>query len=252
MPEPGQNLAGNQRADDPLLHRNITHPNILLYRESVTDFGSIDSLADFVVSLPMGRRLVGIVGQPGAGKSTIAAGLVARMPGAVLLPMDGFHLPQARLVELGRRDRMGAPDTFDVAGFVAVLRALRAPLPHAAGVDNSCRTVLAPGFDREIEEPVPDGITIEQELTTVVVVEGNYLLLDSGGWEQVAELLDATFYVQLDDHLRRARLIARHVRFGKSEADARAWALGPDEANARLIAETAARADHMITLEAPR
>ena len=256
MPEPGQNLAGNQRADDPLLHRNITHPNILLYRESVTDFGSIDSLADFVLSLPMGRRLVGIVGQPGAGKSTIAAGLVARMPGAVLLPMDGFHLPQARLVELGRRDRMGAPDTFDVDGFVATLEAVRARSADPAvsaesgapGVDNSCNAVLAPAFDREIDEPVPGAIRIVPELSTTVVVEGNYLLLETGGWERVAPLLDVTVFVRLDHGIRLGRLIDRHIRFGKSPADARAWALGPDETNARVIEATASRADHVIEL----
>ena len=201
-------------------------------------FTTVDALTTFVQSLPTWRQqIVGIVGAPGAGKSTIAAALVSQLPDAALLPMDGFHLPQARLVELGRRERMGATDTFDVPGFLAVLRDLRV----------SGGPVFAPGFDRTIEEPVPDAIVIQPSAATVVV-EGNYLLLDSGGWEEAAELFDATFFVQLDDRIRLDRLIARHVRFGKSEADARAWALGPDEANARLIAGTAARADHVIAL----
>lgn len=181
------------------------------------------------------RRILGIAGEPGAGKSTIAAALAARL-GAALLPMDGYHLPQARLVELGRRDRMGAPDTFDVDGFVATLAALR-----------SGDTVLAPSFDREVEEAVADAIEIRPSERTVIV-EGNYLLLNSGGWERVAGLLDVTFFVGVDHDIRLSRLIERHVRFGKSAEEARAWSLGPDEANARLIAATAVHADHVIAL----
>lgn len=154
--------------------------------------------------------------------------------------MDGYHYPQSRLVELGRRDRMGAPDTFDVDGFLGTLRDL-----HMSG-----GPVFAPGFDRTIEEPVPNAIAIQPEVSTVVV-EGNYLLLDcssdnSGGWEAVAPLLTTTFFVRLDRGIRLERLIERHVRFGKSPADARAWALGPDENNALIIEASATRADHVI------
>lgn len=197
---------------------------------------SIDEVAA-LVDRP-GRSLVGIAGSPGAGKSTIAERLVARLPSAALLPMDGFHLPQAELRRLGRRERMGAPDTFDVAAFVETLARFR----------NDGETVTAPGFDREIEEPVPGAITITPSFR-VVVVEGNYLLLESGGWEAIAPLLDVTFFVTVDHGIRIARLVARHERFGKSPADARAWALGPDESNARIIEPTAARADHLIDLK---
>jgi pantothenate kinase len=180
------------------------------------------------------RRLVGIAGEPGAGKSTIAEQLAARL-GAALLPMDGYHLPQQTLRELGRRDRMGAPDTFDVDGFVQTLADLR--------LNRSI--VLAPAFDREIEEAVADAIEIRPEVETVIV-EGNYLLLDTGGWERVAGLLDEIFFVEIDRDIRLLRLIDRHRRYGKSEAEARAWALGPDEANAEIIRATASRADHRI------
>jgi pantothenate kinase len=171
------------------------------------------------------------------GKSTIAAELVARLDSAALLPMDGYHYSQAHLVSLGRRERMGAPDTFDVEGFLGTLRDL-----YISG-----GPVFAPRFDREIEESVPDAIALQPELQTIVV-EGNYLLLDSGLWSEVAPLLDATVFVDLDDGIRQSRLIERHVRFGKSEVDARAWALGPDESNARIIAATRSRAHHYLAL----
>ncbi|MBC7591046.1 MAG: nucleoside/nucleotide kinase family protein [Salinibacterium sp.] len=200
--------------------------------------GSLTEVVDLVVdaraSTDAARRLlVGIVGAPGAGKSTIAAALVERLPLAALLPMDGFHLPQTQLRRLGRRERMGAPDTFDVDGFVATL----------ADVRNSCTSVCAPGFDRGIEEPVPGAIVIGQELSTVVV-DGNYLLL----WKMAAAHLDLTFFVEVDHDIRIGRLVERHERFGKSPELARDWALGPDEANAEVITATATRADHVIRL----
>jgi pantothenate kinase len=198
--------------------------------------GSIEDVAA-LVDRP-GRTLVGIAGSPGAGKSTVAERLVARLPSAALLPMDGFHLPQVQLRRLGRRERMGAPDTFDIDGFVAALASVRS----ARG------PVAVPGFDRDVEEPVPGAITIETSVR-VVVVEGNYLLLESGGWEAIAPLLDVTFFVSVDHGIRIDRLVARHERFGKRPADARAWALGPDESNARIIEPTSARADHLIDLK---
>jgi pantothenate kinase len=206
---------------------------------------SVDEVARVVLDLSRstpGRSVVGIAGAPGAGKSTLAAALVDRLAGrAVLLPMDGFHLPQATLVERGSRDRMGAPDTFDVDGFVATLSALR------PAFGNSGETVLAPGFDREIEEAVPDAIAISPEFP-IVVTEGNYLLLQTGGWQRVGPLLDASFFVTVDRDIRLARLTARHERFGKTPTDAAAWAGGPDERNAVLVEASAHAATHAIAL----
>ncbi|MBN9605694.1 MAG: hypothetical protein J0G30_03690 [Actinomycetales bacterium] len=180
------------------------------------------------------RLLLGVVGPPGVGKSTFAEALVARLTAhgspATVLPMDGFHLPQAELVRLGRRERMGAPDTFDVDGFVATLAAVRAD-------DGAVR---APLFDRAIEEPVPGALTIGPEVR-IAIVEGNYLLHDTGGWERVGPLLDAAIALEVPEEIRLDRLVARHVASGKTPEAARAWATGPDAANARLIAASLAR-----------
>lgn len=223
--------------------------------------GSIEALAAAVEGMRgarpagSGRLIVGLAGAPGAGKSTAAAALVRSIPSAVVLPMDGFHLPQVRLVELGRRDRMGAADTFDVEGFVAVLREVADPARRG-------RYVFAPGFDRGVEEAVPDDIVVLPELRTpdggaaaghdVVIVEGNYLLLDFGGWGAVRPLLDLAVGVVIDDELRRSRLVARHIASGKSEDAALAWAHGPDERNAVAIAATLDRADCLLAPGRPR
>lgn len=191
------------------------------------------------------RLLLGLIGPPGAGKSTFAAALLAawetRHPGtAQVVPMDGYHLANVELARLGRAARKGAPDTFDSAGFVSLLRRLR-----DQSVDE---TVLAPEFRREIEEPVAGAIPVFPE-TRLVIVEGNYLLLDDprlGAWGQVKALLDEAWYVDVDPALRMERLIARHVQFGRSPEAARAWVESTDEPNARLIEGTRARADRCI------
>lgn len=182
----------------------------------------------------MTRFLLGVAGTPGAGKSTWAAARAQCEPNAVVLPMDGFHLPHAELVRLGRRDRMGAPDTFDVDGFVATLHAVRAG-----------DVVRAPGFDRTIEEPVPDAIEIGADIQ-LVIVEGNYLLHDRDGWQHVRPLLDHVVFLAPDDAVRRRRLIARHIAFGKTPGEAEAWVARSDDVNAALVAATAPRADEVI------
>lgn len=181
------------------------------------------------------RRILGLAGPPGGGKSTLAEALKAIFgERAVIVPMDGFHLAQVELERLGRADRKGAPDTFDAAGYVALLRRLRDPV---AG-----ETVYAPAFRREIEEPVAGAIAVPAEVP-LVITEGNYLLVDEGPWADVRALLDEAWYVGGDDTQRRERLVARHMTFGRDETAARAWVENTDEPNARRIAATASRAD---------
>ena len=190
---------------------------------------------------PEGRpRLVGLVGPPGVGKSTVASQLAAALPGAVVLPMDGFHLANAELARLGRAERKGAPDTFDVDGFVALLARIRTGL---------LRTVYAPRFHRELEESIAGGVVVLPS-TPDVIVEGNYLLLDSGGWEHIRPLLDVCWYLEAaDDRARVQRLIDRHVAHGRSRSAATEWVERSDETNARIVASTRARADRVLTLD---
>lgn len=191
-----------------------------------------------------GRALLGIAGEPGAGKSTVADLLLARLradsgdDAVGHLPMDGFHLADVQLDRLGRRDRKGAPDTFDADGYVAALRRLH---------EEPERTLFAPGFERELEQPIAGAIEIPPT-ARLVVTEGNYLLLPDGGWERVRPLLAEVWYVDVADDVRRERLVRRHEQFGKSPAAARAWVDRVDEANAGLIRSTRDAADLVVRM----
>ncbi|AOT61778.1 MULTISPECIES: nucleoside/nucleotide kinase family protein [Streptomyces] len=190
------------------------------------------------LAVPGARRLLGLAGPPGAGKSTLAARLVEGLDGlAVLVPMDGFHLAGAELDRLGRAERKGAPDTFDAAGYRVLLARLRAAEP---GV-----TVYAPAFDRALEEPVAGSVPVPPDVP-LVVTEGNYLLHDDPAWAPVRPLLDEVWYVEADDALRVGRLVDRHVRYGRDRAAAERWVRESDEANARLVAPGRARADLVV------
>jgi len=189
------------------------------------------------------RRILGITGAPGAGKSTVAAQLVAALGPelAVLVPMDGFHLSNAVLAALGRRDRKGAHDTFDDAGYAALLTRLHR---SAAGTDP---LVYAPEFRREIEEPVGSALPVPATVP-LVVTEGNYLLLDRGAWPRARSLVDQVWFLAPSEEVRHARLIARHEAYGKDPDQARYWTLGSDQRNAELIESTADRADLVVRL----
>jgi pantothenate kinase len=185
-----------------------------------------------------GRALLGLVGPPGSGKSTLAAALQAEFADvAQVVPMDGFHLANVELERLGRRHRKGAPDTFDGAGYVALLGRLL--------VQADDEIVYAPEFRREIEEPVANAIPVFSR-TQLVITEGNYLLLDDGPWADVKGLLDEVWYVDVDDALRVDRLTRRHLRFGRDAQEAAAWVAGTDEPNARLIEASRARASFIF------
>ncbi|MBO4206094.1 nucleoside/nucleotide kinase family protein [Micromonospora echinofusca] len=186
------------------------------------------------------RQLLGIAGAPGAGKSSLAERIVAAVgPAACLVPMDGFHLAQVELRRLDRAGRKGAVDTFDANGYVALLRRLHRLEPT---------TVYAPEFRRDLEEPVAGAIPVSPSVR-LVVTEGNYLLLSTDPWDEVRSLLHEAWFLDLDAGERVRRLTERHVAYGRSPAEAEAWARGSDEANATLVAGTARQADLVVRLE---
>jgi pantothenate kinase len=185
-----------------------------------------------------GRRVLGITGPPGAGKSHLASQLVEALGGrAVLVAMDGFHLDDAVLDALGRGDRKGAPDTFDVRGYVALLTRLR----------SADDTVYAPVFDRSLEASRAAAIAVPAGVP-LVVTEGNYLLLDEPGWCEVRPLLDEVWYVSVDESMRLKRLVERHIAFGKPREAAIDWAHGSDQRNAELVQRTRHLADLQVSL----
>ncbi|MGW1029657.1 nucleoside/nucleotide kinase family protein [Streptomyces sp. NPDC002577] len=208
---------------------------------------TLDDLVTRAASLvrPDRRALLGITGSPGAGKTTLAEQLVQRLnadgpPWAAHVPMDGFHLADVELDRLGRRDRKGAPDTFDSAGYAALLRRLG---------DEEDDIVYAPGFERVLEQPIAGAIPVPRT-ARLIVTEGNYLLLTEGSWARVRSLLDEVWYCELDEDERVRRLVARHEQFGKGHEEAVAWVLGSDQRNADLIAGSRHRADLIVTAAA--
>jgi pantothenate kinase len=186
---------------------------------------------------PGRRRLLGIAGAPGAGKSTLAEWL-ARGIGAdaVLVSLDGFHLAEAELHRLDRHDRKGAPDTFDAHGYVNLLRRLR---------DRADAVVYAPRFDRSIEESIAGSVAVPRDVP-LVITEGNYLLVDTPEWRPIRALLDVCWYVEPGEAVRLERLVARHVAFGRTPAAARDRSYGSDQRNAEVIQATRDRADLVI------
>lgn len=185
------------------------------------------------------RAVLAVAGPPGAGKSTVAQRVVDECGEiAAYLPMDGFHLTNAELERLERRERKGAIDTFDAAGFVTTLRRVR----------SASETVYAPLFDRTVEEPIAGAIAIPRQ-ARLIVVEGNYLLIDREPWSQVRTLCDETWYVEMDEDVRTEGLVERHVRFGMPRPAAEQWVRDVDQRNGELVETSRDNADVVVRVE---
>lgn len=195
-------------------------------------------LAGWVTQQSQGsdRYLFGIAGPPGSGKSTIATSLGAEI-GAPIVPMDGFHLTNATLIAQDRLRVKGAPETFAADDFVDLVRRLRAGDGY----------VDCPVFDRVIDEPVLGRLRVGPD-DTVVIVEGNYLLLDSPPWSALS--FDAVAYLDVPDDVRIQRLIDRHIEFGRSRREAAEFVRRSDQTNSVRVEATRSRADVVVALPA--
>lgn len=182
------------------------------------------------------RYVLGVTGPPGSGKSTMAHRVAARASGPVVAcvaPMDGFHRSNEELAAHGLLELKGVPGSFDAESFVAHLALLR-----------RTGSVAWPTFDRSREETVPGGRPIEPEVQ-LVVVEGNYLLLDPPPWNEVHRLLDEVWYLDVPEDVLIPRLVARH-ELARTPEDAWAKVQSTDLPNARLVAASRNRADVVI------
>jgi pantothenate kinase len=185
-----------------------------------------------------GRFLIALAGPPGAGKSTLAAELVAALgEGAKAVPMDGFHYDDRVLIARGARNRKGAPDTFDVQGFLHLLRRLR-----------SEDEVAIPLFDRNLEISRA-GADIVTKADRLLVVEGNYLLLNEAPWPELAPLFDLTVWIDVPESELDRRLLDRWAHYGKTPAEARAWIDGNDMPNIRRVTRNSRPADVTLTFQ---
>lgn len=216
---------------------------MVTFEQDVQD-ATLDQLVESAGGLvvPGERRILGLTGAPGAGKSTVAEQLVTALGPevAVLVPMDGFHLANEVLIDLGRLNRKGAHDTFDDGGYARLIASLRAQ----RGDDP---VIYAPRFRREIEESIGSSIPVPAAVP-LVVTEGNYLLLESDAWPTARSHIDQVWFLAPDTDIRHTRLVRRHESYGKSPEEAKFWALGSDERNAQLIESTAGRADRIVRL----
>lgn len=199
-----------------------------------------DTLVDLVRDNGRDRRsLTAVAGPPGAGKSTIAEDLADRLndedPGsAAVFPMDGYHYDDRILVPRGWRPRKGAPHTFDVAGFAAMLVRLRR---------NDEPEVAVPVFDREIEIARNSARIIPASVRHLIV-EGNYLLLDQAPWDILADSFDTTVFLDVPMDVLRSRLAAR---WASASAEERAAKLdGNDLPNAELVVAKSRAADYVL------
>lgn len=183
-----------------------------------------------------GRFIAALAGPPGAGKSTLAEAVVQALgAGARVVPMDGFHYDDAILIARGQRNRKGAPETFDVAGYRHLLARLLQE-----------DEVAIPVFDRalELSRGSADLVTKDHR---ILVTEGNYLLLNEAPWTDLAGFFDLTAFIEVAESELDRRLLDRWAFYGKTPAEARAWIDGNDLPNIRRVTRGSRPADIVVS-----
>lgn len=191
-----------------------------------------------------GRLFIGITGGPASGKSTFATDLVTGVnvsrgeEVAIVAPLDGYHLPNSVLQELGMWELKGIPDTFDTQGFIDFLIRLR---------DYPDEVSLGPIFDRVTDEPIQEVLIIKPN-HRLIVVEGNYLLYDRPPWDQAREIFAEVWYLEVLREAVVERLQVRHAKRGLQGEEIDVKINSTDMPNARLIAQTRSRADKLLHL----
>lgn len=186
------------------------------------------------------RVLVGIAGPPASGKSTFSDALRDRLTRegvlAVVVPMDGFHLDNRVLDEMGIRHKKGAPESFDVDGFLTLLCKLR----------DADFSVYLPVFEREKDLSIAAARVVRPE-TQVVIVEGNYLLFDEPAWKTLSELWDISIWIDTPEDVVLQRCIQRWMDYGHTPEAAQARAEDNDLANAQRIARARLPSDLVLS-----
>ncbi|GHB70923.1 pantothenate kinase [Streptomyces umbrinus] len=184
------------------------------------------------------RAVLGLAGPPGAGKSTLARALVAQIgEGAAYLPLDGFHLSNAQLERLGLTARKGSEPSFDVWGYVDLLRRV---------LDETGRDIYVPDYDRTLDEPVAARHVVPPA-ARLIVTEGNYLACDLPGWRDAFVFMEECWYVEAPGDVRQERLVERQLAGGRDEAQARDWVATNDDPNGELVEKSRDRCHRILS-----
>jgi len=189
-----------------------------------------------------GRFILGIVGGPASGKSTLALNLCQEInkhhadEPAVVVPMDGFHYSNEHLIEIGLLPLKGIPATFDAEGVVALVERIH---------ETKNESLFCPRFDRSIEASIPNDIEVKPT-HRLVIVEGNYLLLEKKPWHRIANCLDQSWFIDCPPDVVMERLLKRHIDGGKTREEAKIKVESTDLPNAKIVAATRVRATRII------
>lgn len=203
---------------------------------------SLDNMAQLMSlieqkSIHKKRLIIGISGCPGAGKSSISHSLQGKLANTKVVQMDGFHLSNSILEKCNLLDRKGSPDSFDLEGFRSLLGRIcsHTSSPHA-------NPIYAPLFDREIDASIGSAVAVEST-DKIILVEGNYLLLDKPGWRELKPYFDLTLFLDVDENTLLSRLTQRWLTLGLDAQTAINKVQLNDALNIKLVTENLLAAD---------